>query len=521
VAALTCTLPALAACAAQTGSPATLTAPQVCPAPRFEASDLKIGDGALDRGYMGGVSLVDVNGDGAPDIYLTRDYDTTGDMSSMSKLKIDRSMFYLNDGHGHFRRDEESALSSNKFVGSGSTWGDVFHEGRPSVFVSTELGQVDAFYRNLGNGKFELQQLGDATITKGSNFSSSFADIDSDGDLDLLVGGPALERAGPNLVYRNDSGNFVRVTGLPIEDAGSNAAAVLWADVDNDGRPDLFIANSRVLRESGYKPADIENPVLYHNDGNWNFTRMVDEPFDTPEESGFAAAFGDYDNDGNLDLISGSSPTGKDRLYRNTGGGHFALVKDFLFFQHKETSSGLSFTDFNGDGNLDLIIASYADAPLLYVGDGKGGFELAHDSGLPAETLTSTALAVADLDADGRLDVVIARWPENHTGDYAIILHNVTPRCGEWAEIDLKDKFGAADPPGARVTFVTASESGAMRRQLREASAQTGFRSLSASQFLFSWPSSERFVRVEIRWPNGMRKTIREITPGERKTVRE
>jgi hypothetical protein len=95
---------------------------------------------------------------------------------------------------------------------SGSTWGDADGDGKLDVFIPTQLGQRDFFFRSLGGGKFGWESLGEATETKGGNFSATWADIDGDGDLDLYVGGPALEIPGPGLVYRNDGGKFVRVT---------------------------------------------------------------------------------------------------------------------------------------------------------------------------------------------------------------------------------------------------------------------------------------------------------------------
>src|SRR3954447_7722544 len=160
-----------------------------CGMPQFAISQFRAGPHDTDRGFISGVSLVDVDGDGDLDAYLTAGYDVI----VTAKYHPTRSMLYLNDGKGNFRRDENNALSNSDMFASGSTWADVDGDGKLDVFIPTQLGQRDFFYRNLGGGKFGWESLGDATDTKGGNFSATWADMDGDGDLDLYSGGPALE----------------------------------------------------------------------------------------------------------------------------------------------------------------------------------------------------------------------------------------------------------------------------------------------------------------------------------------
>jgi hypothetical protein len=490
-----------------------------CPNPRFNVSDLKIGEGDKDRGWFGAISLVDTRGSGYLDIYATNGYDVLIDPRT---YKPARSMLYLNNGEGKFKRDETSALSNADNFASGSTWGDVLRTGRLDAFVPTELGGTDAFYRNLGRGKFERQELGDATRTKGGNFTASWVDIDGDGDLDLFVGGPTLEPPEVSLAYRNDNGKFVRVTGIAIENGKSNPGAALWADFDNDGRPDLLVANSDIVRASGEQPyGQYESSVLYRNDGDWKFTRTTGQDFENSAFPAVGAAAGDYDNDGNLDLFVAMSQGNNllDRLFHNDGTGHFREQKNFRGPAHKEQSYAGAFADFNGDGNLDLMAPMFNLGIFLYLGDGHGHFTPIHDPALETRVRSYSGMAVGDIDGDGRLDVVIGSWGETHEGEFITLLRNETPRCGRWFELVLQDQYGAPNPPGARVALHSRDADGNERSQLREASAQTGWRSQGANFFLFALPKSEGIIGVEIRWPNGRVQRLDDLKPNSQTIV--
>lgn len=490
-----------------------------CPAPKFSVTDFKIGDGIHERGFPGGVSLVDADGDGDLDVMATQGYDVTA-----QKYLPRRSMLYLNDGRGNFARAQDSPLSGLIGPASGSTWADIDRDGDLDVFVSSQLGAPDVFFRNLGNGRFERQELGDATKTKGGNFTASWSDIDGDGDLDLYVGGPTLEPPGPALAYRNDGGAFVRVTPTPLENGDNNPGAALWTDIDNDGDQDLLLANSSIARESGMTPTSIEHTVIYRNDGNWTFVRAAGNAFESAAFPATAAALGDVDNDGDLDLVLGLHEIGKstkrDRLFLNDGRGRFAEAKNVLLQDHAEQQYATAMADFDLDGNLDLVSAAYNAPVAIFMGDGAANFARVEGLNLDERKRAHASIATGDLNGDGRPDALIANWSERTEGDYMTLLINETPPCGAWSEIILRDAHGAPNPPGTRVTLITRADSGAQRRQLREASAQTGLRGQSGSTFLFAIPQGEKAIAAEIRWPGGNTQRLTSIKSNARTEVR-
>lgn len=493
----------------------TATLAQQCPSPRLAMHKLIVKDDGRDRGYPGGLSLADVDGDGDLDLFVTRGYDVTA-----SKYVPDKSLLYLNDGYAHFTRVEEPFASHPGFD-SGATFADVDGDGDLDAYVSVELGKPNHFFRNLGHGQFAFEPLGDATADKSGNFSSSFADIDGDGDLDLYVTGPTLEPSAPNLVFRNDGGKFTAVTGALINNGMRNPGASIWADVDGDGDSDLLVANSDITRLSKMPPADVEFSLLYRNDGGGNFAVWLDQPFARPGYSSIQAAFGDVDNDADLDLFVGSYLTETaprpDWLFLNDGKGQFRLSPQ-RFPAHAEMSSGAAFADLNGDGKLDLIDASFNGTINLYRGDGAGRFRAVPNPALAAFKSGHSSIVTGDLDGDGRIDAAVGNWSDKPKGEYVSVLMNKTPRCGRWLELALSDRNGAPDPPGARVTL-TAVKGASRLVQMREANAQSGLRSQSGSTFLFSLPSGYHALRADIRWPNGETSQVEAPRLGRTKVV--
>jgi hypothetical protein len=476
---------------------------------------LIVKDDGRDRGYPGGLSLGDVDGDGDLDLLATRGYDPTA-----RTYKGDRSLLYLNDGHGGFTR-QESPWADEEAPDSGATLADVDGDGDLDAYVSTQLKTPNRYFRNEGGGRFVVAELGAATQDKSSNFSSSFVDIDLDGDLDLYATGPTLELNDVNLAFRNDAGRFVAVTGTAIDNGKNNPAASLWADVDNDGDADLLVANSDVLRSSKYPAAPIEHSVLYRNDRNWKFSVAEGQAFATPSYPAISAAFGDVDNDGDLDLFLGSHvyqvDPRPDWLFLNDGKGHFTLAPQ-TFPTHTETATGAAFADFNGDGNLDLLAISYQGPVEVFTGDGTGKFTLVEDRALAEPHKGRWSAVTGDLDGDGRIDALLGSWGETAEGDYITILRNRTPRCGSWAELDIEDPVGALNVSGTRVTLTTV-EGMRTLRQLREASAQTGFRSQGASPFLFAIPAGHRISEIEIRWRDGFVHRLKQLKTERKSTV--
>ncbi|TGY89847.1 CRTAC1 family protein [Marinicauda algicola] len=507
---------AWAGAAVLAGAPALANIP-ACPAPVFEVGALELGDDGRDRGYPGGLSLADFDGDGDLDLLATRGFDVTA-----SPYRGDRSLLYLNDGTGRFSRSEHP-FGDFDTPDSGASLADIDRDGDLDVYVTVQRRQPNRYLRNEGQGRFTVTPLGDATRSAQSNFSGVFVDIDSDGDLDLYTTGPTMEMPGPNAAYRNDEGVFRAVEDNPVLGGANNPGAALWGDLDADGDQDLIVANSDIARLSGIDPAPVEHAVLYRNLGGWTFEADPGQPFAAPGYSSMSGALADVDNDGDLDLFLGSyvynTEPRTDWLFLNDGAGRFTLAPA-EFPVHSGQSSGAAFADLNGDGALDLVTASYGGPIELFTGDGTGALTRREDAALAARVTGHSAVVSGDIDADGRIDVLVGAWSANAEGDFVTVLRNRTPACGSWVELRLVDRHGAPEPPGSRVVLTTRSEAGHLS-QTRVASAQTGFRAQSASPFLFSVPPGHEIVEAVITWPDASQETLTGLAPGTRAAVRQ
>ena len=252
----------------------------------------------------------------------------------------------------------------------------------------------------------------------------AMADIDNDGDLDLLITGPdGTLNNDRTTLYSNDGlGNFTEITqtGLSILTEGGSIA---FADTDGDGDQDLLLTG----RNSSTYYAH-----FYLNDGSGNFTPDNTQPFEP--SGGGNLDFADIDNDGDMDLFMTGFLAGNTRfskLYQNDGAGNFSEITSTPFLDIGGTSSS-AFFDMDNDNDLDLILTGKNNnnekKTILYGNDGAGNFNLV--SNTPFENVSNGGVAVADTDNDGDIDVLI-------NGENTI---------GGFCQLYLNDGTGAFNP---------------------------------------------------------------------------
>ncbi|RPJ39050.1 MAG: tandem-95 repeat protein, partial [Planctomycetaceae bacterium] len=245
--------------------------------------------------------------------------------------------------------------------------------------------------------------------------TAEWGDYDGDGDLDIVLSGMDVNEAAVSKIYRNDGGDFVD-TGVSLAQVIGSAAA--WGDYDNDGDLDLVLAGA-----SGESSMLTE---VYRNDGEDVFTAIG---AGLPGVALGGVAWGDYDNDGDLDLvlagISGESSM-LTEVYRNDGADVFTAIGAGL---PGVALGDVAWGDYDNDGDIDLLIAGEdgnGGATILYRNDGPGvaGWSFV-DSGEMLTPVTFASLAWGDYDADGFLDVIIAgTYPCEGTCYGGEIFHN-------------------------------------------------------------------------------------------------
>jgi hypothetical protein len=467
----------------------------------------------------GGAGWVDVDGDSWPDLVLV----------GLRGVRL-----YHNEA-GRAFRDVTAGSGLERVSGEPQGLAAADYDGDGDADLLITLLDGARLLRNDGSKRFQDVTQAAGIQLRGWATSAAFADVDGDGRLDLYVGryvrfapgmpefqadhgaqltlGPNAYDAQRGFFYRNlGNGRFREATqAAGLAGAHGKTLGVVFTDYDADGDQDLYLANDQALGD------------FFLNDGKGNFQNVSVENGTAASASGSRQAgmgvdWGDYNRDGQLDLIVTTFYNQPKSLYRQDGGGVFTesgqtvgLTTSLL----RGTAFGVAFADWNNDGREDLMLANgnvqdqidrvdaatgYRQRTQLFL-NRDGAFVEVSTSAGPAfeKKIVGRALAVADYDHDGRLDAVIA----NFAGP-PLLLHNESP-AGNWLSIRLKGKTPNRDGLGALVR-VTADGVTQVR------SVQTG------RSYLSAFPSVAHFgvgaathATAEIRWPHGKVQTVPDL----------
>lgn len=337
------------------------------------------------------------------DEYRTRavaygDVDGDGDLDLVCGNEGPNQL-YINDGAGVFVDATAGRLPAWSKPTYALAFGDIDGDGDLDLVCGNGAftGAQNRLFVNNGTGIFT-----DATAQLPTQVNSTsaiaLADFDSDGDLDILCG----DRQN-HLYLNNGSGTFVDVTATHLPPDPSTTQSLALGDVDGDGDLDFVAAN--------YNDWGALSNRLCLNDGLGVFSNAPAGylPVDFLRTS--SVVLGDVDNDGDLDLVTGQTGSAipaenQNRLFLNNGSGIFADVTSQLPVDNDLTQA-VALADFDGDGDLDLTTSNcYDQQNRLYENDGGGTFHDVTAAQMPADTRSSYAIAVCDVDGDGDLDFV-------------------------------------------------------------------------------------------------------------------
>lgn len=315
------------------------------------------------------------------------DYDNDGDLDILltGQAAAGRTAsIYRNDGGGAFT----SVVTLHGVHSSAVAWGDYDNDGDLDILL-TGNGMYSSkkaiVYRNDGGDTFTSA----ATLPGIVSGSVAWGDYDNDGDLDiLLTGGPGAYHYYGH-VYRNDGSDIFTSAASLI---GVRYGSAAWGDYDSDGDLDVLITGV----SSGYQA----RAFVYNNDGAGGFSPAVT----LPGVYYSAVAWGDYDNDGDLDiLLTGYGGGNKAIVYRNDGGNTFTSVATLAGVR----TGAVAWGDYDNDGDLDILLTGYAGSGvsrgIVYRNDGGNAFT----SAVTLQPVRSGAVAWGDYDNDGDLDILL------------------------------------------------------------------------------------------------------------------
>lgn len=476
--------------------------------------------------HAGGAALFDADADGDLDAYLVQG----GDLAEPPAGRPGNRLF-LNQGKGVFRDASEGSGAEDRGYGMGVTAGDYDGDGLTDLYV-TNVGP-NTLLRNLGGGRFEDVTARAGVGLVGWSASAAFLDYDLDGDLDLFVVrylnwtvegemdcydaagrpdycGPAkYDSPAPDLLYRNlGDGTFEDATeaaGLSV--AFGTGLGVATGDFDDDGRPDLFVANDNMLDQLWLGRADgtFVDEAVYR--GSAADTSGV-------PKAGMGIAVADVDDDGDLDAIVCNLAGESDSLFLNRGEYFDDATgpSGLAALSRASTRFGMGWADFDNDGVLDLYQATgkiarqgkihlasdpYAEPNLLFRGLPGPRYREVEPRGGTAELLVaaSRAAAFGDVDGDGGIDVLVV----NRDAPAYLLLNRVEER-GNWLRLRLLGANGS-DALGAVVRGTVAG-----RRVRRDVTVAYSYQSASEPFVHFGLASTGSVEGLEVRWPTGARE---------------
>jgi len=427
------------------------------------------------------------------------DYDNDGDqdvfVANGNEVNQRSNILYVNQGDGTFSKIVMG--SGNSYAGS---WGDYNNDGYLDLYV-TNYG-TNCLYRNNGNGTLTQITEGILVEETGNSRGCTWGDYDRDGFIDLYV---VNANNQSNALYRNNgNGTFSKITtGTPVIDKNDSRGCA-WADYDNDGYPDLFVAN-----HSG------QNNCLYHNNQNGTFTRINTGSIVTNGGESQGCSWDDYNNDGYLDVFITNRKNQRNFLFKNNGDGTFLDIGSGAVISDQGSSYGSCWGDFDLDGNLDLFVANRPrQNNFLYLNDGDGSFTKVTDEEVVTNSGSSFGCGWADFEGDGDLDLYVANYDENN------FLYSKNERNNHWIQINCVGKVSNKAAIGARIR-VKATIAGAPKWQIREISGQTGYLSQNSLTAEFGLGDAVTVDSIQILWPSTIVWDTTQVSADQILTVTE
>lgn len=435
------------------------------------------------------VNWVDVNQDGAPDLFI-----------SNGKAGGQNNLLYLNQGDGTFVQMFGDPVVQDNKPSDGATFGDYNHDGTLDVSVANWYGVDNLLYTGNGDGTFTQITDQPPADDIGHSEAATWADYDNDGDLDLFVANSA--GALVNYLYENNSdGSFTKIDTGVVVTAVIPSRLGAWGDYDDDGDLDLFVANENNNHNS-----------LFENLGNGSFVAVSGQPIVSDGGNSLGASWGDIDNDGDLDLFVANGSNQPNYLYRNQGDGTFAREDTSAVVQDFAWSFGSAFVDIDNDGDLDLYVANGYGATAstklpnyLYRNDGTGWFTRDLTESAVLDSGWAYGAAFGDMDNDGDPDLAVAAWQfetENNR-----LYRNNTDLSAHWLGLDCIGTISNTSAIGTRIRLL-ATIGGSPVWQTREITSQSGYCGQNDLRAVFGLGDAVVADSIIVRWPSGLVDTL-------------
>lgn len=424
----------------------------------------------------------DYNNDGWLDLYV-------------SNANAEDNFLYQNINGTTFQKITSGAFVNDGRWTSCAVWGDYNNDGNTDLYVSNGGAGVGAsqlqnlFFRNdYPSGFFQIA-TGSMVTDQVKSGTCAWGDYDNDGFIDLFV----INTDISNDLYKNNgNGTFTKIlTGPVVNDIGSSRRAA-WADYDNDRFLDLVVAN-------------FGGPnFVYHNNGDGTFTKITSGPIVQGSNSSIGVGWGDYNNDCYQDLFISNLNNEDNRLFTNNGDGTFTEVTTGAIVNDAGHSQACQWGDFDNDGWMDLFVSnSWFTNPTnthnwLYMNNGNGTFTRVDTASTYTDSDWSIAATATDINNDGFLDLFVA----NRTGNNNDLFFN-RGNQNHWVRVGLNGIISNKAAIGARIK-VKAVIGGVPTWQLREVKSINGGDSQAGDFVYFGLGNATNIDSLSVYWPSGL-----------------
>ncbi len=430
------------------------------------------------------------------------DYDNDGDLDlfiTNGPQFGQLNFLYQNNGDGTFSKVTGDPIVSVGSSSDGATFGDFDNDGDEDCFVATWWNNTNLFFANNGDGSFTQVTTGPLVTDGTYSEAGSWADYDADGYLDLYVCNSFVSLA--NLLFHNNGdGTFTKILSGPQSTDLFRSRVGAWGDYDNDGDLDLFVAN------------EFNHPNnLYRNDGGGTFTKITTGNIVADLNESFGASWGDIDNDLDLDLFVSNGDGQNDCLYTNNGDGTFTKVTTGPVVTSGGYGVGSTFADVDNDGDLDLYVcnafAPAATVNFLFLNNGNGTFVQDLSDPIATENGWTYGCAFGDIDDDGDLDLALAKClgaVENN----ALYLNG--GNGNSYLAVECIGSHSNRSGIGVRV-LVKATIGGTPRWQMREVTSQAGYCVQNGEDAWFGLGDATIVDSLVTIWPSGVTRILTNV----------
>lgn len=435
--------------------------------------------GVNDGGAGQGVVFVDVNNDGYLDIFLINNNTT-------NKL-------WINNSGTAFTESLSSWGIISVVPGRGLSCGDYNNDGYVDVMIGNWQSTI-LLYKNLGTSFTEVGAAAGVNFT-GYGGAINWLDFDQDGKLDAVFCNNGVPARFSYVFKNNDLQTFSHVTFTCGMTDSTSVLACASGDYDNDGDLDVFWGTQMSQGIPG-------TGVLYQNNGNGTFTNVTTTSSLITTFYSWGVHWGDYNNDGHLDMAIANS-NGPSQVYKNNGNGTFTEVTFTLGINVPTSAYSCGWADYDNDGDLDIYFSrGQNNEDKLYRNDGATFTDVTTSVGM-GDLLHSSCISWGDFNNDGFLDLYL-----NNNGTPNRLYKNNAGNSNKWVIFRCQGTTSNKSAIGTRVTVKTGSLT-----QIREVEGGSGGKGQNSLPVEFGLGSATIIDSLIIRWQSGLTQRFANIVP--------